>query len=286
MRLPPAWAVGAVAVPPGLASPSRSRRACPPSASSRACARSRTDSQRYIPHAVHRQSCRELLFVFPIIPRLAHQMQYQNSHHRRSEACFRSYTSGNRPKKYCARPCSTTAFEKRNKWNIRLYSPINAGNIAFHFRIGKWNSPPRRRKQKKGRTRQEREALTHFDTLRSVSKISRIHRPPRAIARFSDTLPFFIVCRYFRRIYRLPRTLDTLNTLFFQPTRTEKFFPYIYLYTYFFLSRALVQKKVCQVCQMVVLPDKHGKSTDTLKFSQVCQKSTTFPYSPINWEKF
>ena len=83
----------------------------------------------------------------------------------------------------------------------------------------------------------EGSALTHFDTLRSVSKISRIHRPPRAIARFSDTLPFFIVCRYFRRIYRLPRTLDTLNTLFFQPTRTEKFFPYIYLYTYFF-SRA------------------------------------------------
>ena len=76
------------------------------------------------------------------------------------------------------------------------------------------------------------------------------------------------------------------HTLFFQSTRTEKFFPYIYLYTYFFLSRALVQKKVCQVCQMVVLPDEYGKSTDTLKFSQVCQKSTTFPYSPINWGKF
>ena len=101
----------------------------------------------------------------------------------------------------------------------------------------KFAPPLESRKQKKGRTRQEREPLTHFDTLRSVSKISRIHRLPRAIARFSDTLPFFIVCRYFRRIYRLPRTLDTLNTLFFQPTRTEKFFPYIYLYTYFF-SRA------------------------------------------------
>ena len=144
----------------------------------------------------------------------------------------------------------------------------------------------RSQKQKKGRTRQEREPLTHFDTLRSVSEISRIHGLPRAIARFSDTLPFFIVCRYFLRIYRLPRTLDTLNTLFFQPTRTEKFFPYIYLYTYFFLSRALVQIKVCQVGQMVVLPDEHGKSTDTLKFSQVCQKSATFPYSPINWGKF
>ena len=89
----------------------------------------------------------------------------------------------------------------------------------------------------------------------------------------------FLVCRYFRRIYRLPRTLDTLDTLFSQSTRIEKTFP-------FSLSRALVQKKVCQVCQMVVLPDEHGKSTETLKFSQVCQKSTTFPYSPINWGKF
>ena len=40
------------------------------------------------------------------------------------------------------------------------------------------------------------------------------------------------------------------------------------------------------VCQTVVLPDEHGKSTDTLKFSQVCQKLATFPYSPINWGKF
>ena len=75
----------------------------------------------------------------------------------------------------------------------------------------------------------------------------------------SDTLPFFVVCRYFRRIYRLPRTLDTLDTLFSQSTRIEKTFP-------FSLSRALVQKKVCQVCQTVVLPDGHGKSTDTLFF--------------------
>ena len=92
-------------------------------------------------------------------------MQYQNRHHRRSEACFHSYTSGKRPKKISARPCSTTAFEKWNKWNIRLYSPINTRNITFHFRIGKWNEPPRSRKQKKDRTRQEREPLTHFDTL-------------------------------------------------------------------------------------------------------------------------
>lgn len=77
----------------------------------------------------------------------------------------------------------------------------------------------------------------------------------------SDTLPFFVVCRYFRRIYRLPRTLDTLDTLFSQSTRIEKTFP-------FSLSRALVQKKVCQVCQTVVLPDGHGKSTDTLFFSR------------------
>lgn len=100
----------------------------------------------------------------------------------------------------------------------------------------------RSQKQKKGRTRQEREPLTHFDTLRSVSKISRIHRPPRAIARFSDTLPFFIVCRYFRRIYRLPRTLDTLNTLFFQSTRTENFFP-IYIYILIFSLARISSKK-------------------------------------------
>ena len=75
----------------------------------------------------------------------------------------------------------------------------------------------------------------------------------------SDTLPFFVVCRYFRRIYRLPRTLDTLDTLFSQSTRMTKTFPLS-------LSRALVQKKVCQVCQTVVLPDEHGKSTDTLFF--------------------
>ena len=187
--------------------------------------------------------------------------------------------------KNSARSCSAASFEKWNQWNIRLYSPINTGKSTFHFLIQKVEQATRSQKQKKGRTRQEREPLTHFDTLRSVSEISRIHRPPRAIARFPDTLPFFIVCRYFRRIYRLPRTLDTLNTLFFQPTRTEKFFPYISIYL-FFLSRALVQKKVCQVCQMVVLPDEHGKSTDTLKFSQVCQKSATFPYSPINWGKF
>lgn len=155
MRLPPAWAVGAAAVPPGLASPSRSRRACPPSASSRTCVRSRTGSQRYIPHAVHRQSCRELLFVFPIIPRLAHQMQYQNSHHRRSEACFRSYTNGNRPKKNFACPpesrkqkrgrtrqerlvplCSTFAFEK---WNILFLVfiglPGQPSKNPFHFHL-------------------------------------------------------------------------------------------------------------------------------------------------------
>lgn len=84
-------------------------------------------------------------------------------------------------------------------------------------------------------------------------------RGPSAAGReISDTLPFFVVCRYFRRIYRLSRTLDTLDTLFSQSTRIEK--------TIFFLSRALVQKKVCQVCQMVVLPDKHGKSTDALFF--------------------
>lgn len=100
----------------------------------------------------------------------------------------------------------------------------------------------RSQKQKKGRTRQEREPLTHFDTLRSVSEISRIHRPPRAIARFSDTLPFFIVCRYFRRIYRLPRTLDTLNTLFFQSTRTENFFP-IYIYILIFSLARISSKK-------------------------------------------
>ena len=47
----------------------------------------------------------------------------------------------------------------------------------------------------------------------------------------SNTLPFFVVCRYFRRIYRLPRTLDTFDTLFSQSTRIEKTFP-------FFLSRA------------------------------------------------
>ena len=80
------------------------------------------------------------------------------------------------------------------------------------------------------------------DTLRSVSEISRIHRLPRAIARFSDTLPFFIVCRYFRRIYRLPRTLDTLNTLFFQSTRTENFFP-IYIYILIFSLARISSKK-------------------------------------------
>lgn len=37
----------------------------------------------------------------------------------------------------------------------------------------------------------------------------------------SDTLPFFVVCRYFRRIYRLPRTLDTLDTLFFRDSVSE-----------------------------------------------------------------
>lgn len=105
----------------------------------------------------------------------------------------------------------------------------------------------RNQKQKKGRTRQEREALTHFDTLRSVSKISRIHRPPRAIARFPDTLPFFLVCRYFRRIYRLPRTLDTLNTLFFQSTRTENFFP-IYIYILIFSLARISSKKRCVKC--------------------------------------
>lgn len=151
--------------------------------------------------------------------------------------------SGNRPKKYCARPCSAAALKKWNKWNIRLYSPINMGNIAFHFLLEKWNAPLKSRKRKKDRTRQEKEPLTHFDTLRSVSKISRIHRPPRAIARFSDTLPFFIVCRYFLRIYRLPRTLDTLNTLFFQSTRTEKNFPYIYIYILIFSLARISSKK-------------------------------------------
>ena len=63
-----------------------------------------------------------------------------------------------------------------------------------------------------------------------------------AIARFSDTLPFFIVCRYFRRIYRLPRTLDTLNTLFFQSTRTEKFFP-IYIHIFIFSLARISSKK-------------------------------------------
>ena len=89
---------------------------------------------------------------------------------------------------------------------------------------------------------------------------------------------------------------DNLQSLIHEPTfrsavdyNTWGKLPFISLYIsiyLFFLSRALVQKKVCQVCQMVVLPDEHGKSTDTLKFSQVCQKSTTFPYSPINWGKF
>lgn len=56
----------------------------------------------------------------------------------------------------------------------------------------------------------------------------------------SDTLPFFVVCRYFRRIYRLPRTLDTLDTLFSQSTLIEKTFP-------FSLSRISSKKGVSSV---------------------------------------
>lgn len=66
----------------------------------------------------------------------------------------------------------------------------------------------------------------------------------------SDTLPFFVVCRYFRRIYRLPRTLDTL---FSQATRIEKTFP-------FSLSRALVQKRCVKCVRQLYSPMNTGKA--------------------------
>ena len=69
----------------------------------------------------------------------------------------------------------------------------------------------------------------------------------------SDTLPFFVVCRYFRRIYRLPRTLDTLDTLFSQATRIEKTFP-------FSLSRALVQKRCVKCVRQLYSPMNTGKA--------------------------
>lgn len=80
----------------------------------------------------------------------------------------------------------------------------------------------------------------------------------------SDTLPFFVVCRYFRRIYRLPRTLDTLDTLFSQSTRIEKTFP-------FSLSRALVQKKCVKCVRRLYSPMDTGKVPTHYFFAIVCQ---------------
>lgn len=77
-------------------------------------------------------------------------MQYQNRHHRRSEACFHSYTSRKRPKKISARSCSAASFKKWNKWNIRLYSPINTRNITFHFLIQKVERATKKLKAKEG----------------------------------------------------------------------------------------------------------------------------------------
>ncbi len=98
-------------------------------------------------------------------------------------------------------------------------------------------------------------------------------RGPSAAGReISDTLPFFVVCRYFRRIYRLSRTLDTLDTLFSQSTRIEK--------TIFFLSRALVQKRCVKCVRWLYSPINTGKVPTHYFLAIVCQNPKSHMPAP------
>lgn len=87
----------------------------------------------------------------------------------------------------------------------------------------------------------------------------------------SDTLPFFVVCRYFRRIYRLPRTLDTL---FSQSTLIEKTFP-------FSLSRALVQKRCVKCVRRLYFLMDTGKVPTHYFFAIVCQNPKSDMPAPL-----
>lgn len=89
----------------------------------------------------------------------------------------------------------------------------------------------------------------------------------------SDTLPFFVVCRYFRRIYRLPRTLDTLDTLFSQSTRMTKTSPLS-------LSRALVQKRCVKCVRRLYSPMNTGKVPTHYFFAIVCQNPKSHMPAP------
>lgn len=111
--------------------------------------------------------------------------------------------------------------------------------------------------------------MTHFDTLPSVSSISRVHR--------------------------LSRAVDTLNTVFFQPTRKSIYLSNI---PYFFLAHIRLKKGVFSVSagrrppwlrekprhtsnfpsvsenrESLVLPDKMGKSLTHHFFAIVCRDS-------------